>query len=184
MKKAPTPLEPLTEGQRALAASSVEAATRSVGRGAHAAASLIGCGVEDIQQEACLAACAAARTWKGAGDWQMYAAVAARNRVRHLCRAALEACRRADVVPLSLLDYDAQPTEDRRVSRLPHRRLATALRLARRLPRKQRRALTLLLRGYGYSEAGRALRMDPSSVKYYALRGADAIRRMLQGRAA
>src|SRR6266545_6383134 len=77
---------PLTAEQQLLAASGLDAARRSAWRRAPAVAALARVGLEDVRQEAYLAACLAARSFAGPGDFESYAAAAARNRLQLLLR--------------------------------------------------------------------------------------------------
>lgn len=113
----PRPVRRLTDAERELAASGLDAARRSVWRMAPAAAAVLGVGLADLRQEAYLACCLASQTYRPPGDFECYAATAARNKLRMLLRAAGQKCRRADVVRLSDMDFaDADSIcEDRRL---------------------------------------------------------------------
>lgn len=113
----PKPLRPMTAAESELAASGMDAARRSVWKLAPAAAAVLRVGMDDVRQEAYLACCLAAQTFTPPGDFERYAATAARNKLRMLLRAAGEKCRRADVVRLEDMDFDEADSirEDRRL---------------------------------------------------------------------
>jgi RNA polymerase sigma factor (sigma-70 family) len=143
-------------------------------------AALVGAGLDDLRQEAYLAACLAARSFAGPGDFESYAAVAARNRLRMMCRAAGERCREAQLVPLDGLD--AEPHRDRRRERCRLGRLRKQLRqLARGLPKRQRQAVGLHLAGLNNCEVARELGLNEATVRIHLKRAVEALKARVSG---
>jgi len=170
----------LTPDQRELAARGLEAARRSVWRRAPAVAAVVGVGLDDLRQEAYLAACLAARSFAGPGDFACYAAVAARNRLRMMCRAAGEQCRQAQLVPLDGLD--AEPHRDPRRARRGLAPLRVKLRqLARGLPERQREALGLHLSGLNNCQVARELGLNEATVRIHLQRAVESLRAKVLG---
>jgi len=171
---------PLTPEQQQLASSGLDAARRSAWRRAPAVAALTGVGLDDLRQEAYLAACLAARSFTGPGNFETYAAVAARNRLRMLCRAAGEQCRQARVVPLD--ELDAEPDHDPRRARRGLARLRVKLReMARGLPERQREALGLHLAGLNNCQVARKLGLNEATVRVHLQRAVEALKAKVSG---
>lgn len=142
------------------------AAARAVSFRSRSAAVILHIDREDIRQEAYLACCQAARSFRPPGDFVAYAATAALNRLRLLLRRHHE----LPTVPLPndvpARDYDVPP---------PFLR-AKLRRLLRQLPLGQRMAMGLRLAGYNNCEAGRQMGVNEATVRVHLRRAVEAMR--------
>lgn len=153
----------LTDVQRRLAESGLDAARRSVWYRAPAVAALCNMSLEDVRQEAYLACCKAAQTFSGEGDFERYAAMAARNKIRMILRYTADKCRDTKVVCLS--EADDLEKNNRITPTLTDRRRRTCLKLVRSLPPREQSIIRLVFQGLNNCQIGRALNINEATVR-------------------
>lgn len=160
----------LTKKQQELTLTGIEAAQRAIGRRIRATMALCNMSADDIKQEACLAACLAARSFKPPGKFDDYAATAAINKIRYHIRNVPDVKVRnismtvaRDIVEKQQDDYLIGAREKLEG-------------LLESLPKRQKEVLTHFLEGMNNCEIGRKMGINEATVRIHYKRAVAKLR--------